>query len=67
MSLDVLAKVITPHETLVTDWAGEALLPSVRSEVPCQLVRTSKLLHTAGPGARERPLSGVTADVCLQM
>ena len=67
VSLDVLAKVITPHETFVTNWAGKTLLPGVRSEVPCQLIGTSKLLHTASPGTGERSLSGVTADVCLQM
>lgn len=38
MSLDVLAEVVTPHESLVAHWASKALLPSVCSEVASKLI-----------------------------
>lgn len=57
MAAGVLDQVVAAHETLVAQWAEEALLPSVGAGVAGQLIRAGKLLLAVGPGARERPLT----------
>lgn len=62
MATSVLCQVVAPHEALVAEWAGEALLPRVGAVVPCQLVGTGKLLGAVRPAALEGPLSLETAN-----
>lgn len=63
----VLDQVVTPHEPLVAERALEALLAGMCARVTSQLIGTSELLLTVRPCARERPLSCVGPDVCLQV
>lgn len=53
----VLDQVVASHETLVAQWAEEALFPGVCAGVAGQLVGAGKLLVAVGPGAGERPLA----------
>lgn len=45
----MLDQVIAAHETLVTQWAQEALLTRVGPDVARQLIRAGKPLPTVGP------------------
>lgn len=67
VSLDVLAQVVAPHEALVTDRAGEALLPRVGAQVPLQLVGAGEPFAAEEPVADEGPFPGVPAQVGLEV
>lgn len=49
----VLGEVVAPHETLVAQRAGEALLSGVRTDVTRQLVGARELLDAVRPRAQE--------------
>lgn len=49
-----LPEMITAHELLITDGAGEVLFSRVRACVPRQFIGTCESLSTARPAARER-------------
>lgn len=53
----MLGQVVAAHEPLLTEWAGKALLPSVRAEVASQLIRARKALLATGPVAGEGSLT----------
>lgn len=53
----VLDEVVAAHEALVAEWAQEAFLASVGTQVSGQLVGTGKLLFAVRPGARKWPLT----------
>lgn len=57
MPAGVFDEVVAAHETLVAEWAQEAFLASVGTQVSGQLVRTGKLLFAVGPGAWKGPLT----------
>lgn len=63
----VFAQVVAPHEALGAERAGEALLAGVCAEVAGQLIRAGELLGAVGPGALERPLTCMHAQVRLQV
>ncbi len=65
--LDVLLQVIRAHEPLVAHRAGEALLARVSAEMPLQFVRPGEPFPAKEPVAHKRPLSGVPAQMRLQM
>lgn len=67
MRLDVLGEVVRTHEALVADGAGKTLLARVRAQVPLKLVGAGEPLPTEEPIADKWPLTGVPAEMRLQM
>ena len=65
--LDVFAEVVTAHESLVAHGAGEALLSRVRAQMTLQLIRARESLATEEPVADKGSLTGVPAEVSLQV
>ncbi len=57
MPAGMLDEVVTAHEALVTEWAQEAFLAGVGTQVSGQLVGTGELLFAVRPGARKGPLT----------
>ena len=63
MRLDVLAKVVAPHEPFQTLRAHKSHLPCVCSKVTPKLVRTSEAFATIEPVADKRLLPSVPPEV----
>lgn len=57
MPAGVLDEVVAAHESLVAEWAQEAFLACVGTQMAGQLVGTGELLFAVGPGARKGPLT----------
>lgn len=57
VSPGVFRQVVAPHEALVAQWTGEALLARVRAVVTGQLVGPGELLTTVWPGTLEGSLT----------
>lgn len=53
----VLDEVVAAHKALVAEWAHEAFLACVGTQVSGQLIGTGELLFAVGPGARKGPLT----------
>lgn len=63
VSSGVFAEMVGTHESLLTDWTHEILLPCVGSGVSGKFIAASKSLAAGNPRALERPFS----CVCSQM
>ena len=67
MGLKMFGKVVTPHETLSTVRADEALLPSVCTEMPLQLVWPGETLPAEKPVTDEGSFPRVPPEMSFQM
>lgn len=67
VSFDVFGEVVAPHESLAALLATEALLSGVGAKVPLKLVGAGEALTAEEPVTDEGPLSGVPAQMCLQV
>ena len=63
----MLGQVVGAHEALVASGAREPLLARVSPQVALQLVRAREAFAAEEPVADEWPLSGVPAEVSLEM
>lgn len=57
MTPGMLGEMVTPHESLLTQWATELLFPSVGPVVAGQLIRARELFKAVWPRAGKGPFT----------